>query len=300
MRPGQNKRMRGRNRRGPNPLTRSYESNGPDVKIRGTAAHIAEKYVQLARDAHASGDPVAAESYLQHAEHYLRLIAAAQQAQFQAQQAAMGIKVEDSEELDDDEFESSVMDRFTFRAPTAPGQQPQDGSQPDMPPRPDFPGQPRPEQQRGDYQQGNGGGRHEHRGQGERPYRDNEHRGRREDFRRDRNFDRNNQQRFERPPQAPPAEEGAEGGLPGFITTPVRVPIETAPQPGLGDQPEVPEGAMLPQEEGFGRYPMRSRRRRRGRGPREGFEGGGEFEQGGEGEPSPAPARSEQQGEPTG
>ena len=52
MRPGQNKRMRGRNnRKGPNPLTRSYESNGPDVKIRGTAQHIAEKYLQLARDA---------------------------------------------------------------------------------------------------------------------------------------------------------------------------------------------------------------------------------------------------------
>ena len=47
------------NRKGPNPLTRSYESNGPDVKIRGTALHIAEKYVQLARDAQASGDRVA-------------------------------------------------------------------------------------------------------------------------------------------------------------------------------------------------------------------------------------------------
>src|SRR6516225_1188086 len=85
MRPGQNKRMRGRtnNRKGPNPLTRSYESNGPDVKIRGTAHHIGEKYLQLARDAQSSGDPVMAESYLQHAEHYFRLIAAAQQAQQQ-------------------------------------------------------------------------------------------------------------------------------------------------------------------------------------------------------------------------
>ena len=70
MRPGQNnKRMRGRSnnnhggggRKGPNPLTRSFESNGPDVKIRGTAQHIAEKYLQLARDAQSSGDPVMAE-----------------------------------------------------------------------------------------------------------------------------------------------------------------------------------------------------------------------------------------------
>jgi hypothetical protein len=81
MRNGQNKRMRGRNnnRRGQNPLTRIYESNGPDVKIRGTASHVADKYMQLARDAQSSGDPVAAENYYQHAEHYFRLIAAVQE-----------------------------------------------------------------------------------------------------------------------------------------------------------------------------------------------------------------------------
>lgn len=79
MRNGQNKRMRGRNRKGQNPLTRVYESNGPDVKIRGTANHVAEKYLQLARDAQSSGDPVAAENYYQHAEHYFRLIAAVQE-----------------------------------------------------------------------------------------------------------------------------------------------------------------------------------------------------------------------------
>src|SRR3954454_15803584 len=90
MRNGQNnKRMRNRNNnnnnnnqnrgRGQNPLTRVYESNGPDIKIRGTASHIAEKYVQLARDARSSGDPVAAENNYQHAEHYFRLIAAAQE-----------------------------------------------------------------------------------------------------------------------------------------------------------------------------------------------------------------------------
>jgi len=79
MRQGQhnNKRMRGRNRKGPNPLNRTYDSNGPDVKIRGNAAHIAEKYQNLARDAQASGDRVTAESYLQHAEHYNRIVAAA-------------------------------------------------------------------------------------------------------------------------------------------------------------------------------------------------------------------------------
>jgi hypothetical protein len=89
MRPQQNRRMRGRgnnnnnnnnnqNRKGPNPLTRSYESNGPDVKIRGSAQQIAEKYTTLARDAQTSGDRVMAENYLQHAEHYNRIILVAQ------------------------------------------------------------------------------------------------------------------------------------------------------------------------------------------------------------------------------
>jgi Domain of unknown function (DUF4167) len=88
MRQGQqnNKRMRGRNRKGPNPLSRSYESNGPDVKVRGTALHIAEKYVQLARDAQSAGDRIQAESYLQHAEHYYRIVSAAQAQMPQPQQ----------------------------------------------------------------------------------------------------------------------------------------------------------------------------------------------------------------------
>jgi hypothetical protein len=75
----QNRRGRGRNnnRKGHhNPLSRSFESNGPDVKIRGTPSHIAEKYISLARDAQSTGDPVLAENYLQHAEHYSRIIMA--------------------------------------------------------------------------------------------------------------------------------------------------------------------------------------------------------------------------------
>lgn len=61
-----------------NPLSRNYDSNGPDVKIRGTAAHIAEKYTAMARDALSSGDTVTAENLFQHAEHYNRIIMAAQ------------------------------------------------------------------------------------------------------------------------------------------------------------------------------------------------------------------------------
>jgi len=46
------------------------------VKIRGTAAHVYEKYLQLARDAGSAGDRVMAENYLQHAEHYYRILMA--------------------------------------------------------------------------------------------------------------------------------------------------------------------------------------------------------------------------------
>lgn len=77
-------RSQGGNRRGyTNPMNRSYDSNGPDVKVRGTAMHIYDKYLSLARDATSSGDTIASENYLQHAEHYYRIMAA-----FNAQQAA--------------------------------------------------------------------------------------------------------------------------------------------------------------------------------------------------------------------
>jgi hypothetical protein len=111
MRNGQNnKRMRNRNnnnnnnnRRGQNPMTRVFESNGPDIKIRGTASHVAEKYVQLARDARSSGDPIAAENYYQHAEHYFRLIAAAQEQFRQNQPQPRQDEVVTSDDNDDED-----------------------------------------------------------------------------------------------------------------------------------------------------------------------------------------------------
>jgi hypothetical protein len=79
MRQGQNpKRARGRGRKPGNQPNRTFDSNGPDVKIRGSASQIFDKYQTLARDATSSGDRIAAENYLQHAEHYLRLLNAMQ------------------------------------------------------------------------------------------------------------------------------------------------------------------------------------------------------------------------------
>lgn len=73
---GNHNQHQNQNRKGQNPLSRSYQSNGPDGKVSGTAQSIAEKYLSLARDALSSGDPVLAENYLQHAEHYNRIILA--------------------------------------------------------------------------------------------------------------------------------------------------------------------------------------------------------------------------------
>lgn len=71
------KRPRGRTRRNNNGnANRHYDSNGPDVRIRGTASQIFDKYQSLARDASSSGDRILAESYLQHAEHYFRIMLA--------------------------------------------------------------------------------------------------------------------------------------------------------------------------------------------------------------------------------
>jgi len=174
MRNGQNKqRMRNRNnnnnnnRRGQNPMTRVYESNGPDIKIRGTASHIAEKYLQLARDARSSGDPVAAENYYQHAEHYFRLIAAAQE-QFRQnqQQPRSGEEVISDDSEDDGENYSSFgqepgfvpqpqqhsqpyqRDRDGQRDNQQPYQRDRDNQQPrEHRPQPQYQPQPQPQPQ---------------------------------------------------------------------------------------------------------------------------------------------------------
>lgn len=116
MKPDQNNGLRSRPmgaRRESNPLTRTYESNGPDVKIRGTARHLADKYLQLARDAHRVGDPVSAENHLQHAEHYFRLIAAAQEGS----RATDETHRDDSEDENDD---GGLLNRVTKPAEPAP------------------------------------------------------------------------------------------------------------------------------------------------------------------------------------
>jgi hypothetical protein len=165
----QNKRMRNRNnqnrndgnrRGGQNPMTRVFESNGPDIKIRGTASHVAEKYVQLARDARSSGDPVAAENYYQHAEHYFRLIAAAQE-QFRQNLPQPRTENEMASEDGDDEGES--FSHFGQEPGFVPVQ-PQPFVPRDNNPR-DHQRDGQPYQQRDQHQPREHGGQREHRPQ---------------------------------------------------------------------------------------------------------------------------------------
>jgi uncharacterized protein DUF4167 len=301
MRPGQNKRMRGRpnnNRRGPNPLTRSYESNGPDVKIRGNAHHVAEKYLQLARDAHTSSDPVAAENYLQHAEHYFRLIAAAQAAQ-QQQQNGSRPPGENEDEMDDDDDFGGLNDRFASpaeRAPAPSPYQPQPGfvppgqGQPQPQPQP----QGQPYQERAPYDnerqpQGDRGfqGRQDRPNrQPDRGPRDNRPYQERQDSQRDNRdnrFPRDNRPREFRPfrdpnqPREPvnQPEPVHAAALPSFITAPPRanpqpdveetqfvapVALADQPQPSIAEAPPAIDPAFA--GEGEPRFPARGRRRR--------------------------------------
>jgi hypothetical protein len=297
MRPNHsNKRMRGRHNRKPsNPLARSYESNGPDVKVRGTPQHIVEKYSQLARDAQVAGDPVLAEAYLQHAEHYFRIITAAHAALAQAQGLARPGDAEPEDEGDDEDlggFQQPYPDlrqqqqaAQQQRIEQAFADQPQpEGGQPFIPrDRPYGERQDRPERQNfGDRQPyGDRGERGERQPYGERPPFD---RGERQE-RGDRRFPpRGPRQDFRPRRPEPEPEAGPEGGLPSFITgggqRPVNGEVEgqTAAPP-----PEATEG-------GEGRFPYRSRRRRRGRG----FEGEGGSEAG-DGPSEPTPGRAEDQ-----
>lgn len=168
MRQGQqNRRGRGRNnsnRKSQNPLMRSFESTGPDVKIRGTPSHIAEKYIVLARDALSSGDPVLAENYLQHAEHYNRIILSYREQMAQggmdplSSGAAQTHNLAGPDSNEGDEFGDDDGDEFgvQLQQPGSSGDAPQ---QPFQQPQRNFDHQNRDNQNRYDRQQ-----RHDQRG----------------------------------------------------------------------------------------------------------------------------------------
>ncbi|MDB5624654.1 MAG: hypothetical protein JWR73_456 [Tardiphaga sp.] len=222
------------NRRGQNPMTRVFESNGPDIKIRGTASHVAEKYVQLARDARSSGDPVASENYYQHAEHYFRLIATAQE-QFRQNQPQPRSENEMSSDDNGGDEDAENYSNFGAEPGFAPSQQ---QPQP-QPPQPAFaPREPQAYQPR------------EPREHQPREPREHQPREQREHQPREQRPQYQPQPRVESAPQ-PAMPAGADDGvdrLPSFIT---------GPQPQVSG---VPFDAAAPANGGE-RFPPRRRRR---------------------------------------
>ncbi len=87
---GRNRRSGGNNQNNFNNPNRHFESVGPDVKIRGSAQQVLEKYQQYARDAQTSGDRILSEAYYQFAEHYQRIVAKQTEARDRQQQQRGG------------------------------------------------------------------------------------------------------------------------------------------------------------------------------------------------------------------
>jgi len=87
---GRNRRSGGNNQNNFNNPNRHFESVGPDVKIRGSAQQVLEKYQQYARDAQTSGDRILSEAYYQFAEHYQRIVAKQLEARDRQQQQQRG------------------------------------------------------------------------------------------------------------------------------------------------------------------------------------------------------------------
>lgn len=243
------KRQRGRNRGGggnqgkpQQNANRAFESNGPDnVKIRGNAQHVFERYQQLARDAASAGDRVLAENYLQHAEHYFRVIRALQPTRttqeiigretytsgfdidFEDESGAQAepevVEAQEGGEGEGQQHQGQRQDRFEGRDRQRDDRQrddrprddrQRDDRQRDERPRDDRPRDDRPREDRGD-----------------RPPRDrNRDRDRDRPFNRDRDRDRGDR---------PPREERA--AEPAAAAEPVEAPAE-------------PQGAVLRSEDG--------------------------------------------------
>ena len=102
----------GNNNRRVNPRVQTFDSNGPEVRVRGNAYQINEKYLALAKDAASAGDRILAESYLQHAEHYQRMIneMSEEYNKHQAQFAQPQPGMEDQQQADPSESEQPSVD----------------------------------------------------------------------------------------------------------------------------------------------------------------------------------------------
>jgi hypothetical protein len=193
-----------------NIVNRVFESAGPDGKVRGTPQQVIEKYQGLARDAQVSGDRVAAENYLQHAEHYARLLG---EAQRQTQEARQDRDDRDGQQRDDGQRDDDRRD---------------DGQRDDSQ---------RDDGQRDDSRRDDDRREREH---GQRDHGQREHASQRDDQR---------QEAGERPQRRAPsraAEPAALATFGGDETRGESGPVDTPESAGWSDRPDVDVPAPVP------------------------------------------------------
>jgi hypothetical protein len=244
------KRMRGRNHRQGGggggggggfrnqqngiPLNRNhvFDSSGPEMRVRGTAQQLFDKYTQMARDAASSGDRVLGEAYYQHAEHYFRIISAINQAQ--------GLP---------NPPQNGQQGGYAQGGEGESGEQPRQENRPDT--RQDVRQEPRQDQNRQEFRQDRPErqDRQENRQDNRPDNRENRNEGR--DNRQDRRFDQRPRPEFQqrdrgdrpfRQPQPPIAEAPIDisSALEAELSAAVAEP------PGLSEQPMIQHELMMP------------------------------------------------------
>jgi hypothetical protein len=279
------KRQRGRNRGGggggkpQQNANRAFDSNGPDgVKVRGNAQHVFEKYQQLARDAASSGDRVLAENYLQHAEHYFRLLRAIQPQRPAAEilgrdQFASGYDIDFEDE--GAQAQSEAADEAAEAQGDGEARERDQRRDRDERPRGEWQGRDREggdqRRDRDDRPRGDGEGRQGRRDRWQRdrdrPDRDRPDRDRRDDRPRaegDGDQRRDRPERGERPARDPLAVVEPQGGG-GFGESESRGPVLRDAEGGESHAPAFLQASAAPRPESSDEKPARPARRRRPR-----------------------------------
>ncbi|NEY89185.1 DUF4167 domain-containing protein [Tabrizicola oligotrophica] len=265
-----------------NIINRVFDSSGPEGKVRGTPQQIIEKYQLLARDAQLSNDRVAAENFLQHAEHYTRLLAEAQREMAAEQEARQQFQQQNGNGGRD---RNDRGDRSDYRAEQAADLQPSaegfdvmggddEGHLVDLPEAPRQPSNPRRDDGRRDDRNRDRNQRRddrpredrarddrprEERPREERPREDRPREDRRDDRPRDeqRREDRPREERPREPRREPRPAPEAPADLPSFITgaaaapapvveTPVAAPVAPVAETPAADAPVVAVAPVKP------------------------------------------------------
>ena len=224
--------QQGGQRRHVNRVNQVFESNGPEGRVRGTAAQIVEKYMGMARDAQVTGDRVLSMNYFQHAEHYQRLLneITEENSAFERDRDAQRAQQAAQPEVSATDAEAGFVDG------NAP---PQNGDE-----QPRAPREPRQYQERGERPE-----------RQDRPERnDRPERSERPD-RSARDNDRRFDNRAPRPDRAPPQQrrdrdedDSDLNTLPGFLQVPITSSAPEVPAMPKAAMPDIAVPAIAPSD----------------------------------------------------